>query len=291
VLRPILLGSGLSLATLLPLAWKWKLGLRRTSLAVAALGVLTGAMTEGVTSLFPLADASSLPLRMSANWILTVGAAGSLLFFRSFRDPERKSPEASHVVVSPADGEVIYVQESREGLLPVSTKRGRSYTLSELTGTPLEMRDATVIGIAMSLLDAHVNRAPIAGRVVLRRRFPGLFGSLRKAEMVFRNERMTTVIERDDVQVAVVQIASRLVRQIVSFVSGGQELEMGQRIGTIRFGSQVDLVLPRRADLLITVQAGQRVVAGQSVVAVFQTRCRAHHEAGRSAPGWRQSSS
>jgi phosphatidylserine decarboxylase len=108
--------------------------------------------------------------------------------------------------------------------------------------------------------------------VILRRHFPGLFGSLRNAEMVFRNERMTTVIDDDHVQVAVVQIASRLVRQIVSFVKGGQELEIGQRLGVIRFGSQVDLVLPCRADLRITVQPGQRLIAGQSVVAIFQER-------------------
>lgn len=289
----ILLGTALSLATSLPLAWKWKLGMGRTSLAVAVLGVLAGLVTGGALRLVQLAGglsvepAGSIALMVGVTWILTLGAAAGLLLFRFFRDPERAIPDAPHVVVSPADGEVLYVCESQKGILPVSTKHGRSYTLSELTRTPLQMNDAAVIGIGMSFLDVHVNRAPIAGRVMLTRHFSGPFGSLRNAEMVFRNERMTMIIERDGVQVAVVQIASRLVRQIVSFVNGGQELELGQRIGAIRFGSQVDLVLPRRADLRITVEPGTRVVAGQSVVAVFQEPCVANPAATSSAPGSR----
>lgn len=272
----ILFGTALSLATSLPLAWKWKLGLGRTSLAMAALGVAAGLVTAGAFRLVGVAGGwrldpgDRMTLMVGITWILTLGAAAGLLLFRFFRDPERTIPDAPHVVVSPADGEVVYVRESQEGILPVSTKQGRNYTLSELTRTPLQMNDAAVIGIGMSFLDVHVNRAPIAGRVVLTRHFPGPFGSLRNAEMVFRNERMTTIIERDGVQVAVVQIASRLVRQIVSFVKRDQELDIGERIGAIRFGSQVDLVLPRRADLRITVEPGTRVVAGQTVVAVFQ---------------------
>ena len=72
----------------------------------------------------------------------------------------------------------------------------------------------------MSFLDVHVNRAPIAGRVRLRKHFPGRFGSLGKPEMVFENERATTVIERGGMEIAMVQIASRLVRQIAAFVEG-----------------------------------------------------------------------
>jgi phosphatidylserine decarboxylase len=113
----------------------------------------------------------------------------------------------------------------------------------------------------------HVNRAPIEGRVTLRRHFPGLFGSLKLPEMTFRNERATTVIERGELQIAVVQIASRLVRQIVGYVREGEDVALAQRIGVIRLGSQVDLVLPARADLRVAVEPGQRVRAGETVVA------------------------
>lgn len=88
--------------------------------------------------------------------------------------------------------------------------------------------------------------------------------------MVFENERATTVIEQDGLQVAVVQIASRLVRQIVSFLHEGQQIALGQRIGVIRFGSQVDLVLPVRQDVKLTVYPGEQLRAGQSIIATFQ---------------------
>jgi phosphatidylserine decarboxylase len=114
-----------------------------------------------------------------------------------------------------------------------------------------------------------VNRAPIAGRVTLQRRYPGRFGSLRQLAMIFENERATTVIARDGLQVAVVQIASRLVRRIASFVETGDVLRPGARIGAIRFGSQVDVVISRRPDLAIVVGPGDRVVAGESVIATL----------------------
>ena len=259
-------GFLLALAFTLPLAWKWELGLRRVALTVAFLGLLAAAAVA-------LADrAVALPwlVRTGLVFALTVGAAVMILAYRFYRDPERTSPEGK-VVVSPADGEVIYVREARDGVVPVSTKHGRDYALDELTRTELQSRNAVVIGIAMSFLDVHVNRAPIAGRVTLQRHFPGLFGSLKDPEMTLANERATTVIEQDGLQIAVVQIASRLVRQIVSYVSTGEEVRLGQRIGVIRLGSQVDVVLPRRGDLTVTVRPGERVRAGESVLGRLST--------------------
>jgi phosphatidylserine decarboxylase len=264
----VLLGLALSLATTLPLAWKWALGLRRTAVAVTALSLATGMLTEIMAPFFE--HGGGILLKAGANWLLTLVAAFGLLAYRFFRDPERKVPLTPNVIVSPADGEVLYVRESRDGALPISTKRRRSYTLWELTRTPLQMKDAVVIGIGMSFLDVHVNRAPVAGLIATQRHFRGLFGSLRRPEMVFHNERMTTIVQSGDLQIAVVQIASRLVRQICSFVQESQQVELGQRIGMIRFGSQVDLVLPRRPDLEVTVKPGDRVIAGQSIVAVRQ---------------------
>ena len=101
---------------------------------------------------------------------------------------------------------------------------------------------------------------------------PSSIGSLRRPEMEFVNERATTIIEGEALQVAVVQIASRLVRKIFAFVSPGQSVALGQRIGVIRFGSQVDLVLPAREDLRIAVCEGERVRAGESIVATIAAR-------------------
>lgn len=265
MLVPALVGIALALAFCLPLAWKWELGVRRVALAVATIGVASAVIVGAVDSAIGVSNALGA-LLVSA---LTVAIAFAILAYRFFRDPERHAPAGDDLVVSPADGEVIYVRTSTDGKLPLATKHGRDYELIELTKTPLRDHEAIVVGIAMSFLDVHVNRAPIAGHIRLRRHFPGRFGSLGKAEMVFENERATTVIERPDLEIAVVQIASRLVRQIAAYVDVGQNVAAGERIGVIRLGSQVDVVLPAREGLRITVEPGQRVRAGETVLATL----------------------
>jgi phosphatidylserine decarboxylase len=272
MLTSAILGMLLALLTMLPLAWKWQLGIARVLLFVVAVSTVASALAQS----FGASAALSPVVRAILVWGVTVACAVVTLAYRFYRDPERKPPGGQDVIVSPAEGEVIYVREARGGMLPVATKRGREIELEELTRTPLRHGDAVVVGIAMSFMDVHVNRAPIGGRIASQRHFPGSFGSLRSPEMVFANERMTTVIERDELQVAVVQIASRLVRQIVSFVHEGEAVVLGQRIGVIRFGSQVDLVLPLRPDVRVTVQPGTHVRAGQSVVARLEKLQRPH---------------
>lgn len=258
-----LLGTLLAVLTVLPLAWKWQLGLAR----MASLTGLFGVLPSLAMGLWGSPDFAP---RIAVIWVATLILVFGYLLYRFYRDPERVAPLRDDVIVSPADGEVVYVRESRNGTLPVATKQGQPYRLEELTKTPFDSRDAVVIGIAMNFLDVHVNRAPIAGRVSAQHHFPGLFGSLRRPEMIFWNERATTVIDGAGLQVAVVQIASRLVRQIVAFIRKGQEVSLGQRIGAIRFGSQVDLVLPARGDLQLAVKPGDRVVAGESIIATIE---------------------
>jgi phosphatidylserine decarboxylase len=261
-----LVGGALALAFCLPLAWKWELGVRRVGIAVAVIAVVSAFVVLALDSAVGgFADV----LRGLVVAALTVAIAVAILAYRFFRDPERQAPTGDELVVSPADGEVIYVRTSKDGVLPVATKHGRDYELVELTKTPLRDQEAVVVGIAMSFLDVHVNRAPIAGHIRLRRHFPGRFGSLGKPGMVFENERATTVIERPDIEIAVVQIASRLVRQIAAYVDVGQNVAAGQRIGVIRLGSQVDVVLPVRPGLKISVEPGQRVRAGESILATL----------------------
>lgn len=264
-----LVAGGLAaLGTALALAWKWQLGLRRTAAAVTALA------TASATLVTMLGKALALSGRVRAvlTGASTLAGAFAVLAYRFYRDPERVAPDRDDAIVSPADGTVLYIHHSSNGELPVATKHGRNYTLRELTGTPLQIQSAIVIGIGMSFLDVHVNRAPIAGRIASLRRFPGLFGSLRDPHMIFANERVTTVIENGDFQVAVVQIASRLVRQIASFVNEGQGVSLGQRIGVIRLGSQVDLVLPAVEGLRVTVCPGEHVTAGESILGIIDGR-------------------
>ena len=255
-----ILGALLAVATATALAWKWKLGVVRAALVV-------GAWAAALALAVALLDHPGGAAAGALVWAIALAMGGTLVLLRFYRDPERTPPAAPGLIVSPADGEVLYVRRSSGGVLPAASKSSRAYTLEELTRTPLHDRDAVVIGIGLSFLDVHVNRSPLAGQVVRRRHHPGRFASLRRPEAVLENERATLVIEGDGLQVAVVLIASRLVRRIVTFVREGERIRLGQRIGAIRFGSQVDLILPADEGLAVRVRPGDRLTAGETVVA------------------------
>jgi len=256
-----LYGVAAALAATIPLAWKWQLGVRRVAVFVVSAGLACGL---ALALLHPPASVLAQSVILAA---ATMAVSVTYLAYRFYRDPECTVPRVEGAILSPAEGLVIYVKRSEGGQIPVSTKHGRHCELSELTKTPFYSRDAWVVGISMSLLDVHVNRAPIAGKVIFQKHFPGPFGSLRLPERILDNERATTVIASGNLQIAIVQIASRLVRQIVSYVKVGDELALAQRVGAIRLGSQVDVVLPVMDELEVTVQVGEHVKAGESILA------------------------
>lgn len=260
-------GTALALATALPLARKWQLGVLRACGYVLAVSMLV-AVALTVAGRWLAFSALTGTLAM---WGGTVLAALTGLLIVFFRDPDRPVPPREDIIVSPADGRVVYVRPVLPGQLPLATKRGRSCAVEELEGTTLGDGCATVIGISMNLSDVHVNRAPISGRVRLLEHAPGTFGSLRNPEMLLTNERVTMVIEDGDLEIAIVQIASRLVRRVVTFVSEGDRLGLGQRFGAIRFGSQVDLIITASPRIRVVVQVGDRVVAGQTIMALIGT--------------------
>lgn len=261
MLAALVVGSALAVTVGSLLAWKWELGVRRSAVVVLALTILIGGLLAAV----------GLPPVLAGPLVFFGGLAlaGLIVLWRFYRDPERIAPDRDDVVVSPADGTVIYVKRSTGGVLPASVKGGREFSLEELIRTRLSSEDAVVVGIALSFLDVHVNRAAVQGEVTLQRRFAGQFMSLKREDAVVRNERATTVIRNGSLEVGIVLIASRLVRRILSYVQEGEPVALGQRIGVIRFGSQVDLVLPARPDLRLLVAPGDRVSAGVSVVAVI----------------------
>lgn len=249
-------------ALLLALSWKWCLPTRVVGaiLAVAAAaGGLVGAW--GRTASWP-------PLLL----LLAIGGAqlgvyvGAILY-RFYRDPERTPPPDPRAIVSPADGTVIYVRRLAPGRVLRSEKRGAQLVLEELNGSLLVAQELWQIGISMVFTDVHVNRAPIAGTVTLARHQPGRFLSLRIPEAVNVNERQTLVLDNGRFAIALVQIASRLVRRIVAYVREGQPVERGQRIGMIKFGSQVDVFLPVEVAPELRVREGDVLVAGETVIA------------------------
>jgi phosphatidylserine decarboxylase len=179
-------------------------------------------------------------------WIGVVGTLWCLYFFR---DPWRVTPLRDGLVVAPADGRVVAV--------------GPAVPPAELGLGDAPMQR---IGIFLNVLDVHVNRMPMAGRVVKRAYHAGKFlnASLDKASE--ENERMAIRLATPSgADLAVVQVAGLVARRIVCTVDEGQEVVAGQRFGLIRFGSRTDVYLPPAWSVLALV--GQRVVGGETVIA------------------------
>ncbi len=182
---------------------------------------------------------------LSWGWLWALGLAGLAFFAYFFRDPERDIPREPGVVVAPADGKVVFVDEVREDrYLHGQVRR---------------------VAIFMNVFDVHVNRAPVAGTVTEAQHRDGCFKAAWREDACTLNEQMALVLEEGDRRVLTVQIAGLLARRIISYVKPGQRLEQGERLGMICFGSRVDLYLPLEAEILVKV--GDRVQAGSSVVA------------------------
>jgi phosphatidylserine decarboxylase len=178
-------------------------------------------------------------------WLAKLGVAALVFFAYFFRDPERVIPAAPEGVVAPADGKVVFVDEVQEDrYLQAQAKR---------------------VAIFMNVFDVHVNRSPVAATVAQTQHRDGCFKAAWRADACDLNEQQALVLEAGGRRLLVVQIAGLLARRIVSFVSPGQALEKGERLGMICFGSRVDLFLPPEAEILVKV--GDRVQAGSSLVA------------------------
>lgn len=188
-----------------------------------------------------------------------------IILWRFYRDPTRIFHGNKNIIVSPADGKVIYIRKVEKGTTPISIKGKSNIYLGELAKTDIFNGDCWLIGINMSILDVHVNRAPVTGEVVLARHWEGKFLSLKSADSDVQNERNITVIKRNGDLIGIIQIASRGVRRIKSFISEGYSVKRSDRIGKIVFGSQVDMVLPAKAELLIKEQS--QVYAGITPIA------------------------
>lgn len=261
------LSAGLLLAAILliPLVIKWELDKALAFPAVLLIGLFAGLAQTAFGTAWAIPWWCALCLQ----GILIVVTAAALLLWRFFRDPERTCVPPERCVLSAADGRVVYVKKFDSGQIPVSEKNGARFALKEFTETDRLPASGWLIGISMSYLDVHVNRAPVDGKVVFLKHIGGFFHSLKHAESVFQNERVSTVIEHPDLTVGMVQIASRLVRNIIPFVREGDAVRQGQRVGKIRFGSQVDLILPDLPGLQITVNPGDKLKAGLSVIARY----------------------
>jgi phosphatidylserine decarboxylase len=167
----------------------------------------------------------------------------AVFFLWFFRDPERKIPAGSGLVVSPADGKVTAIGR-------VSTLDGERIRLS----------------IFLSVFDVHVNRAPVGGVIRSKEYREGVFMNAMNPKSASSNEQNVVEMESEDGhEVGFSQIAGLLARRIVFTKHVGERLRRGERVGLIKFGSRVDVYLPGDSDLRVRV--GHRVKGGASILA------------------------
>ncbi len=174
-----------------------------------------------------------------------IGLVLTILVLNFFRDPERVVPDDPDVVVAPADGKVV-----------------KTCIMSD----PITGEDRQAVCIFMNVFNVHVNRMPVRGTIEAIKYFPGKFfnASLDKASR--DNERCAWLIRDEHGQEwTMVQIAGLVARRIVCLAEKGDSLNRGERYGLIKFGSRVDLYIPRGYE--VTTVNGEKVLAGQSIIA------------------------
>ncbi|MBA3694357.1 MAG: phosphatidylserine decarboxylase [Acidobacteria bacterium] len=171
-------------------------------------------------------------------WIFAgffVAIALFMAFF--FRDPKRTIPTEANIIVSAADGKVTRIEDRTDGKF---------------------------VSVFLSPINVHINRAPIAGRVVKVELFQGRKAPATSNEASQTNERNAMTIEGEKMTVVCTQIVGILARRIVCWSKAGDNLKLGEKYGLIKFGSRTDLLMPLNTEILVNV--GDRVVGGETII-------------------------
>ena len=175
-------------------------------------------------------------------FVLTILALWVAYFFR---DPERSGDRGEDLVISPADGRVVMITEVDEPAFI----HGRALRIS----------------IFMNVFNVHVNRYPVAGTVKFVHYNPGKFLNAATEKSSLENEQMSVGLEHRGMRILVRQIAGLIARRIVTYSRVGEDVDQGERMGIIRFGSRVDVFLPTSA--VPQVKVGETTFAGTTLFA------------------------
>jgi phosphatidylserine decarboxylase len=203
---------------------------------------------EGWPFILPLAIVTALLFAFGWKNVGSVSLVLTLFVLFFFRDPERRLPEGENVVVSPADGKVIVIKDIYE---PTYLKQ-----------------EVKQISIFLSVFNVHVNRAPIGGAIEDVKYNPGKFHVASADKASLDNEQTAMVITNGKQKILVKQIAGLIARRIVCYAKPGDAIRKGERYGLIRFGSRVDIFLPKTAEL--KVKLGDRIKGAQDIIGVLK---------------------
>jgi phosphatidylserine decarboxylase len=166
----------------------------------------------------------------------------ALFVFSFFRDPERVIPSEPGAVVSPGDGRVVVVTEEEN-----------------------EGRPGKRVSIFLAVWNVHVNRSPASGTIAKLEYRPGKFLAAMRERASMENEQNVFTLSTDAGEIVFKQIAGLIARRVVSWKKAGEKVARGERVGLVRFGSRVDLWVPKEAEIVVKV--GENVKGGSSVLA------------------------
>lgn len=203
---------------------------------------------EGWPFIIPLAVVTALLFALGWRNTAVVALVLALFVLFFFRDPERQVPPGEGTVVSPADGRVIIVTDHYEP----------DYLKAEVKK----------ISIFLSVFNVHVNRVPVSGSVEQVAYHPGKFLVASADKASTDNEQTAVLIAHGKHKVLVKQIAGLIARRIVCYAKQGDAVAAGERFGLIRFGSRVDIFLPKSAE--IRVKVGDRIKGARDIIGVLK---------------------
>ena len=196
----------------------------------------------------------SLPLQILGGLVAATLFVFGVLIVWFFRNPPRTIPVVPGLVVSPADGKIVAIEE---------------ITHDDFLGGP-----AVQIGIFLSIFNVHINRAPVAGRVIGLKYRPGKYLNALRPESARENEQLAVRMQETAApfrRYVVRQITGAIARRIVCWLKPGDELKRGDEFGMIKLGSRTELVLPKEMALSLRVKIGDKVKAGSSILAEYRT--------------------
>jgi phosphatidylserine decarboxylase len=182
------------------------------------------------------------------SWLIFIATMGFLIFIISFfRIPKRTLTIREDVIVAPADGKVVVIEE---------VQADEYFTDRRIQ-----------VSIFMSPLNVHVNRNPVSGEVVYSQYHKGKYLVAWHPKSSTENERHSVVYRKNGKEILVKQIAGAVAKRIINYLQPGQQVEQTAEMGFIRFGSRVDLLLP--LDAKIQVKIGDKPKGGVTVVATW----------------------
>ncbi len=233
-----------------PFKWRDELPFARAGLAellvmggglalIAVLCLVWGLNQSGLLAVIPWAV-----------FVAATAICGIVVWF--FRNPKRVPPNDRHVVISPADGKVVEIEELAH---------------DDYIGGP-----AIKIGIFLSLFNVHINRSPVAARVVGLKYRPGKYLNAMRPESARENEQVSVMLEElaTGRPMIVRQITGAVARRIVCWVKPDDELAMGEQFGMIKLGSRTELVVPHEQNVQLCVSIGDKVSAGSTIMIRFR---------------------